>query len=640
MRDWVRALLALPQLTEEGRRRRELRQQLTEEIAEDTRPMDPRVRDLLLSPAPPSVREGERVVAVFVGAECAPWSKAGGLGDVLQALPTSLAQRGHIVLTVTPRYAPYPDVPSAGVRVPLELPSEALRGFGPGGSHALLYARVQGGVVRVFVDHPVFGAHVGRGAHVVYGTGYSDGEAEMVLMYSVMCQVRPRRHCQRRLCGLCTTSKPIARRSRRCTGPPQAALAAPVVLRDKARADAGLPGEAHPGAPLPRLVYVMNDWPSAPLALRLRRHVQTGIMATRYRRILGRRGQGFSSSVLGADRGGVSLSGSSDSETEALLVRAAQSWGPMSDSDLLRLRATAGATAGAGGGLAGHRMTRNQRWAMRMCQFAERLEAATTDAKLVLCVHNMAYQGRLPAATFADLCLPEQALEDVLHMPSWVKALDKGAGAGLRGGGLARTRPTTVGTGLEELDSGVAAMVLADRVDAVAASEPATPSQGIEVRQLDGAEGRREANGGDGAGDGSGGRRDGGGGETAVLVRFGEEVEDPAWRRAKQEARGWAKEQRSVRAGCSGGLSVGAGGRGRMPSARRVLQGAAMRRADASINWMQGAVRVADLRLTVSPTYAEEIGGGGMAGAGLTEAVLESGGIAGDEQPTLCLDTA
>ncbi|WIA30508.1 hypothetical protein OEZ86_000592 [Tetradesmus obliquus] len=41
---------------------------------------------------------------VFVSAEVAPWSKTGGLGDVMGALPRAMAARGHRVMVVAPRY--------------------------------------------------------------------------------------------------------------------------------------------------------------------------------------------------------------------------------------------------------------------------------------------------------------------------------------------------------------------------------------------------------------------------------------------------------------------------------------------------------------------------------------------------------
>nr|DAD38980.1 TPA_asm: hypothetical protein HUJ06_013303 [Nelumbo nucifera] len=41
---------------------------------------------------------------ILVPAECAPWSKTGGLGDVAGALPKALARSGHRVMVVAPRY--------------------------------------------------------------------------------------------------------------------------------------------------------------------------------------------------------------------------------------------------------------------------------------------------------------------------------------------------------------------------------------------------------------------------------------------------------------------------------------------------------------------------------------------------------
>lgn len=72
-----------------------------------------------LEPAPPAdpPLAGENVMnIVMVGAECAPWSKTGGLGDVMGALPKAFARRGHRVMVVAPRYEIYDDAWETGIR--------------------------------------------------------------------------------------------------------------------------------------------------------------------------------------------------------------------------------------------------------------------------------------------------------------------------------------------------------------------------------------------------------------------------------------------------------------------------------------------------------------------------------------------
>ncbi|KXZ45496.1 hypothetical protein GPECTOR_54g238 [Gonium pectorale] len=56
---------------------------------------------------------------VFVTSEVAPWSKTGGLADVLGSLPFALAERGHRVMVVAPRYAKYEGAVDTGARVTL-----------------------------------------------------------------------------------------------------------------------------------------------------------------------------------------------------------------------------------------------------------------------------------------------------------------------------------------------------------------------------------------------------------------------------------------------------------------------------------------------------------------------------------------
>jgi len=72
-----------------------------------------------LQPAPPAEPPlaGENVMnIVMVGAECAPWSKTGGLGDVMGALPKAFARRGHRVMVVAPRYENYDNAWETGIR--------------------------------------------------------------------------------------------------------------------------------------------------------------------------------------------------------------------------------------------------------------------------------------------------------------------------------------------------------------------------------------------------------------------------------------------------------------------------------------------------------------------------------------------
>jgi len=95
---------------------------------------------------------------IFVSAEVAPWSKTGGLGDVVSGLPIELAKRGHNVITISPRYDQYAEAWDTNVVVDID--GEPVRFF-----HA-----VQKGVHRVFVDHPCFLAKVwGKTGAKLYG---------------------------------------------------------------------------------------------------------------------------------------------------------------------------------------------------------------------------------------------------------------------------------------------------------------------------------------------------------------------------------------------------------------------------------------------------------------------------------------
>lgn len=100
---------------------------------------------------------------IFVAAECAPWSKTGGLGDVMAALPKALARRGHRVMAVAPRYAEYAEGWETGVRVRLDVFHTNVE---VGYFHGFI-----DGVDWVFVDHPCY--H-GRSGGDIYGGDRTD----------------------------------------------------------------------------------------------------------------------------------------------------------------------------------------------------------------------------------------------------------------------------------------------------------------------------------------------------------------------------------------------------------------------------------------------------------------------------------
>lgn len=117
---------------------------------------------------------------VFVGTEVGPWSKTGGLGDVLGGLPPAMAARGHRVMTVSPRYDQYKDAWDTGVVVELTVGDrvETVRFF-----HC--HKR---GVDRVFVDHPWFLEKVwGKTGSKVYGPRAGKDYEDNQLRFSLLC---------------------------------------------------------------------------------------------------------------------------------------------------------------------------------------------------------------------------------------------------------------------------------------------------------------------------------------------------------------------------------------------------------------------------------------------------------------------
>eukprot|EP01026_Neomeris_dumetosa_P011892 TRINITY_DN1420_c0_g1_i1.p1 TRINITY_DN1420_c0_g1~~TRINITY_DN1420_c0_g1_i1.p1 ORF type:complete len:615 (-),score=145.10 TRINITY_DN1420_c0_g1_i1:281-2125(-) len=116
-----------------------------------------------------SMSGGQPMNIVFVSAEVAPFSKTGGLGDVVRGLPVELAKRGHKVMTIAPRYDQYKEAWDTSVVKQI------------GDSEVRFFHVVQKGVDRVFVDNPAFLAKVvGKTGSKLYGSrsgaDYSDNQ--------------------------------------------------------------------------------------------------------------------------------------------------------------------------------------------------------------------------------------------------------------------------------------------------------------------------------------------------------------------------------------------------------------------------------------------------------------------------------
>eukprot|EP00242_Pyramimonas_sp_CCMP2087_P003544 CAMPEP_0198231322 /NCGR_PEP_ID=MMETSP1445-20131203/115142_1 /TAXON_ID=36898 /ORGANISM="Pyramimonas sp., Strain CCMP2087" /LENGTH=618 /DNA_ID=CAMNT_0043911931 /DNA_START=53 /DNA_END=1909 /DNA_ORIENTATION=+ len=95
---------------------------------------------------------------VFVSTEVSPWSKTGGLGDVVGSLPEELVKRGHKVMSVSPRYDQYKGAWDTSVST--NVIGEDIRFF----------HEKKKGVDRVFVDSPLFLAKVfGKTGSKLYG---------------------------------------------------------------------------------------------------------------------------------------------------------------------------------------------------------------------------------------------------------------------------------------------------------------------------------------------------------------------------------------------------------------------------------------------------------------------------------------
>ncbi|XP_052195689.1 granule-bound starch synthase 2, chloroplastic/amyloplastic isoform X2 [Diospyros lotus] len=126
---------------------------------------------------PPPLAGANVMNVILVAAECAPWSKTGGLGDVAGALPKALARRGHRVMVVAPRYGNYAEPQDTGVRKMYKVDGQDLE--------VLYFQAFIDGVDFVFIDSPMF-RHIENN---IYGGKREDILKRMVLFCKAAIEV-------------------------------------------------------------------------------------------------------------------------------------------------------------------------------------------------------------------------------------------------------------------------------------------------------------------------------------------------------------------------------------------------------------------------------------------------------------------
>eukprot|EP00887_Chlorella_sp_A99_P006320 scaffold3.g6320.t1 len=114
----------------------------------------------------PVQNTNEPMNLVFISTEVAPWSKTGGLGDVVGSLPVELAKRGHSVISIAPRYdqagaAGGGGGGAAGARGKLYWDAwDTDVVINVDGEDVRFFHSIKNGVHRVWIDHPWFLARV------------------------------------------------------------------------------------------------------------------------------------------------------------------------------------------------------------------------------------------------------------------------------------------------------------------------------------------------------------------------------------------------------------------------------------------------------------------------------------------------
>ncbi|XVF14276.1 hypothetical protein REPUB_Repub09cG0044800 [Reevesia pubescens] len=126
---------------------------------------------------PPPLAGANVMNIILVAAECAPWSKTGGLGDVAGSLPKALARRGHRVMVVAPRYADYAEPQNTGVRKMYKVDGQDME--------VSYFQAYIDGVDFVFMDNPIF-RHMQNN---IYGGNRLDILKRMVLFCKAAVEV-------------------------------------------------------------------------------------------------------------------------------------------------------------------------------------------------------------------------------------------------------------------------------------------------------------------------------------------------------------------------------------------------------------------------------------------------------------------
>ncbi|MFQ5817063.1 MAG: glycogen synthase GlgA [Terriglobia bacterium] len=120
---------------------------------------------------------------LFVGSECVPFAKTGGLADVLGALPKVLAQRGHKVVVALPRYRKVqpgkPVLPSVTVTLGREVHFPAIQD-----------GRTLDAVRYLFVDYPPFFDR--DELYTVRGRDYPDNAERFALFAKAVIELAKR----------------------------------------------------------------------------------------------------------------------------------------------------------------------------------------------------------------------------------------------------------------------------------------------------------------------------------------------------------------------------------------------------------------------------------------------------------------